>query len=196
MLYNMKSHAFFLLSLAHHILASPVPSVPTATNVHGTGVTYHGIYKNSIEAFIGIRYANDTGGENRFKPPVPYTPASGSTIAAKEPGPSCPQRKSTGPYGIWSTYDYITETSEDCLRLNVWRPNGTAAGDKLPVLVYIHGGLLPKSSFQRIHLAQSVPLTDEDYFGMTTTLGELTRYRLILDGQQRWRTVRAWRHAA
>ncbi len=30
--------------------------------------------------------------------------------------------------------------SEDCLFLNIWTPKGAKAGDKLPVIVYIHGG--------------------------------------------------------
>ena len=30
--------------------------------------------------------------------------------------------------------------SEDCLFLNVWKPEGAKEGDKLPVLFYIHGG--------------------------------------------------------
>ncbi len=34
------------------------------------------------------------------------------------------------------TYDY----SEDCLFLNVFTPDTAKAGDKLPVLIYIHGG--------------------------------------------------------
>lgn len=34
------------------------------------------------------------------------------------------------------TYTY----SEDCLFLNIWTPDTARAGDKLPVLVYIHGG--------------------------------------------------------
>ena len=34
------------------------------------------------------------------------------------------------------TYTY----SEDCLFLNIWTPDTAKAGDKLPVLVYIHGG--------------------------------------------------------
>ena len=34
------------------------------------------------------------------------------------------------------TYTY----SEDCLFLNIWTPDNAKEGDKLPVLVYIHGG--------------------------------------------------------
>ena len=34
----------------------------------------------------------------------------------------------------------MTDISEDFLRLNGWRPNGTKTGDKLPVLAYIQGG--------------------------------------------------------
>jgi len=34
------------------------------------------------------------------------------------------------------TYTY----SEDCLFLNIWTPDFAKAGDKLPVLIYIHGG--------------------------------------------------------
>ncbi len=138
----MKNLCLALICLVRNINAAS-SSGPVATNVHGTGVTYHGIYANSIEGFIGIRYAHDTGGEKRFWPPVPFTPEAESTIEASDPGPSCPQRESRGPFGIWDTYDYVKDKSEDCLRLNVWRPNGTSAGDKLPVLVYIHGGTLP-----------------------------------------------------
>ena len=35
-----------------------------------------------------------------------------------------------------ATYTY----SEDCLFLNIWTPDTAKAGDRLPVLVYIHGG--------------------------------------------------------
>lgn len=30
--------------------------------------------------------------------------------------------------------------SEDCLTLNVWAPKGAKKGDKLPVIIWIHGG--------------------------------------------------------
>lgn len=124
---------------AAHITAQPAP---LATNVHGINVSYSGFYANEVEAFIGIRYAYDTGGENRFKPPIPYTPAPDSFIEATDPGPSCPQRVSHRAPSVWNVYDYINEVSEDCLALNIWRPNGTSAGDKLPVLLWIHGGSL------------------------------------------------------
>ena len=34
----------------------------------------------------------------------------------------------------------MTEISEDCLHVNVYRAPGTSANASLPVLVYIHGG--------------------------------------------------------
>lgn len=135
----MRRETFFLLC-ASFGNAAALPPAPTATNVHGQGVTYSGLYQNEIEGFLGIRYAHDTGGENRFKPPIAYTPGANSSIDATNAGPSCPQGKSHGIFTVWDNYDYITEISEDCLALNVWRPNGTKAGDALPVLVYIHGG--------------------------------------------------------
>ena len=67
-------------------------ATPLAANVYGKGVTYRGIYANEVEGFIGIHYGESTAGNNRFRPPVPYTPGANSTIDAKIPGPACPQR--------------------------------------------------------------------------------------------------------
>ncbi|KAK4233213.1 Alpha/Beta hydrolase protein [Achaetomium macrosporum] len=103
------------------------------------GVTYGGLIKrNGIEVFLGIPYGEDTGGENRFKPPKRRIPVRGSTINATSYGPSCPQE-----LGEWAppiSLGNITDISEDCLNLNVARPRGTRATDRLPVMVYIHGG--------------------------------------------------------
>lgn len=98
---------------------------------------YQGISSNGIEMFLGIPYAQDTSGRNRFKPPRPYVPARGSTIDATRPGPACPQ-----PLGQISpplVLGNITEVSEDCLNLNVVRPQGYD-DQKLPVMAWIHGG--------------------------------------------------------
>ena len=120
-------------------------SAPLAQNVYGHNVTYTGLYANEVEGFVGVRFALDTSGESRFKPPVSFNPTSDSVIEATTPGPSCPQQLSSGSYFDFSLSD-VTQISEDCLRLNVWRPNGTKAGDKLPVLAYIYGGSLTGGS--------------------------------------------------
>jgi carboxylesterase type B len=114
---------------------------PIAEDCHESGVVYHGIYANEVEGFVGIRFAHDTSGRNRFKPPRPYVPVPSSNICANETGAACPQEVTKpGSGGLSLSLSVITDISEDCLRLNVWRPNGTKAGDKLPVLAYIYGG--------------------------------------------------------
>lgn len=116
---------------------------PSACN-DVTSVTFNGLYKDQVEAFLGIPYAQDTGGQHRFKPPRPYSFDNGSSISAQSPGPACPQELGAQTLPLY--LGNITEISEDCLRLNVNRPNGTNAGDKLPVMVYIHGGSFYSSS--------------------------------------------------
>lgn len=109
---------------------------PIATDCNN--VTYNGFYRDEVETFLGIRYAHDTSGANRFKPPKPFSPTAGAVVKATKAGPACPEQ--TGAQDLPLYLGNITEISEDCLRLNVIRPNGTHSGSNLPVLVYIHGG--------------------------------------------------------
>jgi carboxylesterase type B len=116
-------------------------STANALQVGGTADTvgYRGITRdNGIEAFLGIRYAQDTGGENRFKPPRLYVPPTGSIIDATQPGLACPQLlgQRNAPLALVN----ITEVSEDCLNLNIVRPALDDSSEKLPVMVWIHGG--------------------------------------------------------
>ena len=102
-------------------------------------VTYQGLIRNGIELFLNIPYGQDTSGENRFKPPVPHQPVSGSTINATAYGYACPQP--LGQPGLFPlVLSNITDISENCLNLNVARPKDTCAGSKYPVMVFIHGG--------------------------------------------------------
>lgn len=130
--------ATFLITLfSSKALLTTATPIATVSN----GATYHGIYEHKIEGFVGIRYAHDTGGSNRFKTPQPYTPSPDSEIDASDPGLPCPQDKdkpSEAKFQLQLTA--ITAISEDCLRLNVWRPNGTRAGAELPILVHLYGG--------------------------------------------------------
>jgi len=88
------------------------------------------VIENS-RAFLGIPYAAPPVGELRFKAPAPHA-AWTDTLVAKTKGLACSQMKVLG-----SGFD--TSTGEDCLTLNVWAPDRPKS-DRLPVLVWIHGG--------------------------------------------------------
>ncbi|KAI1823228.1 alpha/beta-hydrolase [Xylaria intraflava] len=139
----MRRSALFAFVLGCFVRAEPVVKLPDS------GVTYQGLTNdNQIEHFLNIRYAHDTSGARRFAAPEPYTPPEGSHIPATEPGPACPQSKAALP----PFFDETPVTSEDCLNLRVARPAGTAANDKLPVVVWVHGGGVIKGSAYDSHL--------------------------------------------
>lgn len=85
----------------------------------GTGST---VGNRQVEAFRGMPYA--TAG--RWQDPRPYGSWSG-TFPATGFGPICPQK----------TAHTELAQSEDCLSINVWRPQGAS---KLPVVVFVYGG--------------------------------------------------------
>jgi para-nitrobenzyl esterase len=84
-----------------------------------------------VRAFLGIPFADTTGGANRWKPPQP-APAWSTTLNATKLGPICPQIDPT-------TMAYATTSDENCLSLNVWTPNPPPT-KPVPVMVWIFGG--------------------------------------------------------
>lgn len=87
-----------------------------------------------VYSFQGIPYAAPPVGSLRWKPPQPATPWTGtrectrySIQAAQLPDPNVPREAQKVP------------CSEDCLYLNVMTP-AKKATDKLPVMVWFHGG--------------------------------------------------------
>lgn len=79
-----------------------------------------GPVKDGVAYHLGIPYAAPPVGELRWRPPAAAPAWTGERDASK-PGAAC-------------------QAAEDCLTLNVVRPAGAKAGDKLPVMVWIHGG--------------------------------------------------------
>ncbi|KAJ4374043.1 hypothetical protein N0V83_002782 [Neocucurbitaria cava] len=111
---------------AHVALATE----PTVSVLNGT---YEGLYLPSFDQdiFLGIPYAQDTGGPNRFRIPQSLNTTWNGTREAKQYGHTCPD-PTDAEYGM----------SEDCLNINIIRPAGLSSEQysKLPVAVWIHGG--------------------------------------------------------
>lgn len=77
----------------------------------------------SVESFKGITFAEAVRFDHS------NTVDFSGDIDATQFGDACPQIKAT-----------TQAQSEDCLNLNIWRPEGTVQGEDLPVYVFIHGG--------------------------------------------------------
>ena len=109
-----------------------------AAKMHRTVKIDTGVIEGSVSgnvlAFRGIPYAALPVNNYRWRAPQPVVPWTGirrtttfGNDCMQEPEPS----DSASPR---------TTLAEDCLVLNILRPAATAHGEKLPVLVWIHGG--------------------------------------------------------
>jgi len=112
-----------LAPAAHALDADPLRRVDSGP--------VRGSVEQGVAVFKGIPYAAPPTGLLRWRPPAVPAPWTG-TRSAQAFGPACPQPRIPPPVGVEGA------TSEDCLTLNVWQPQG--ADPKLPVMVWIHGG--------------------------------------------------------
>lgn len=141
-----------ILSLVSLTLAAPqkrASTTPTVT-IAFPEATIIGL-AGSVEQFPGIPFAQPPVNSLRLKPPQPLN-ASLGTINATENGKACPQfvfsdtindAIPTAELGLLLDLPFfqtVLNAGEDCLNINVHRPSGTTAGDKLPVLFWIFGG--------------------------------------------------------
>ena len=93
-----------------------------------------GVTEGDVTSYKGIRYAAPPVGEYRWRPPQPVDSWDG-VYDATGYGANCAQS------GWGAAPGTIADgLSEDCLFLNIWKPAEVEEGEKLPVMVWIHGG--------------------------------------------------------
>jgi para-nitrobenzyl esterase len=130
---------FILLAIGFVFVLSG--SALTANDtVRVEGGLISGSVVDGVRSYKGIPYAAPPVGELRWKAPQPVEAWEGVRERI-DFGPDCPQ----APYPQSSLYySAPRKQSEDCLCLNVW--TAAKAGEKRPVMVWIHGGALTRGS--------------------------------------------------
>ena len=102
----------------------PVAELQSGELIETVTGAIQGHTDDDLRVFKGIPFAQPPVGERRLARPLPVEPWS-DVLEADDFGPSCP-----------STLNF-SETSEDCLSLNVWAHNDERVR---PVMVFIYGG--------------------------------------------------------
>lgn len=150
-----------LLAAVFRLFGPPIRSIPAVAgkNPKATGVVtvaqgdLTGVYNTdeSVEVYTGIPYAKPPVGELRWREPQKPESWEGVRVCDHFAPMSMQTRNNTIFDSLTSLFVYHTfrakltgnflePMSEDSLYLNVWKPAGTQ--EKLPVMVYIHGGSL------------------------------------------------------
>ncbi|KAH6684991.1 Alpha/Beta hydrolase protein [Plectosphaerella plurivora] len=133
--FNERTSAAVLLALSSLVGSSSAADCtaaqPETTLSQGVVRGFRDTHCNSV--YLGLPFAQTTGGANRWRAPQDL-PASDSVFDALAYGPTCPQAISSALF---------TRQDEDCLNLNIWAPEGA---ENLPVFVYMYGGAMVTGS--------------------------------------------------
>jgi para-nitrobenzyl esterase len=101
-----------------------------------------GVIEEDVLAFKTIPYAASTAGENRFlppRPPIPWTGTRDCTVFAGRAPQSGLAPVPRPELADFSGAPDVSPETEDCLTVNVWT-RGTGAAAARPVMVWFHGG--------------------------------------------------------
>lgn len=140
----MATTAAALLTLLCYVSGQTI-SVPSPDQDPLLAITANGSYYGTHNAeynqdfFLGLPYAQPPVGDLRFARPESLNTSWDDVRNASTPGFSC---VGYGPESYMAS-----ENREDCLNLQVVRPAGEET--PLPVLVWIHGLVVPRHSLCR-----------------------------------------------
>ena len=124
---------FLLLFLGSSVLAENIERQTSLGKIVGHAIDGPVPY----QAFLGVPYAQPPLNQLRFLPPLPADHWEGQQLEALDAPPACPQLDGEHVVG-----------DEDCLQLSIFTP--ATGGEKLAVMVFIHGGAF-------VHGASSSP---------------------------------------
>ncbi len=112
---------------------NPIPTDPVMIE---SGRLSGTLLPSGVKAYLGVPYAAPPVRELRWHAPMPVKPWTGIYNAdTKLTNCYIPLRATT-----LNHYFGEIRSSEDCLYANIWVPPAAKRGDRLPVVVWIHGG--------------------------------------------------------
>ncbi|MFG2710878.1 carboxylesterase/lipase family protein [Streptomyces goshikiensis] len=162
-----------LLATALALLALLAPAVPAAASAGPSARPVVSVEQGRLrgqdhdgaQEFLGVPYAAPPVGEARLRAPREPRRWSGVREAGRQ-APACVQ---FSPFGLADP----GAVSEDCLYLDVYRPEGARAGARLPVVLWMHGGAYSQGAGTQFGGRTMAELTNSVVVSINYRLGQL-----------------------